>query len=70
MSVASLCAVCESREAERTCDRCGRGVCAQHYDDAFGLCLDCGDSAGSGGPGGPSDPDGTGRDDVGDTVQF
>ena len=69
MSVASLCAVCESREAEHTCDRCGRGVCAQHHDDAFGLCLDCADGAGSG-PGGPDDPDGTGRDDVGDTVEF
>ena len=69
MSVSTLCQVCESREAEHTCGRCGRAVCSRHYDDAFGLCMDCSEAAGGAG-GGQGGPDGPGRDDAGDDVQF
>lgn len=48
MSVSGLCQICEGREARYTCERCGRAVCPQHYDDAFGLCMDCAEGAGSG----------------------
>ncbi len=65
MSVSGLCQICESREANDTCDRCGRAVCSQHYDEAFGLCLDCAEGAGSD----PGQPDGPGRDDI-DDVRF
>lgn len=67
MSVSGLCQICESREAEHSCGQCGRTICSQHYDEAFGLCMDCAEAAGGGGPGQPGGPD---RDDVGDTVRF
>ena len=41
MSVAGLCEICESETVEDGCDRCGRLVCAQHYDRTSGLCTDC-----------------------------
>ncbi|EMA49398.1 MULTISPECIES: hypothetical protein [Halococcus] len=67
MSVSGLCQVCESAEASHTCDQCGRAVCDQHHNDAFGLCLDC--SAEAGGGGAETD-DGPGRSDAGDDVRF
>lgn len=66
MSVDSLCAVCESREADRTCDRCGRGVCIQHYEEASGLCLNCTDTTGSG----SAQLDDPAQGDAGDDAQF
>ena len=66
MSVSGLCQICESREAADTCERCGRTVCPQHYDEAFSLCLDCSEEADSG----PGLDDGPGREDVGDDVRF
>jgi hypothetical protein len=68
MSVAGLCQICESREAKDTCGQCGRTVCSQHYDDAFGLCMDCAETTGRGS--GPGQSDGPGREDVGDDVRF
>jgi hypothetical protein len=41
MSVAGLCEICESETVEDSCDRCGRLVCADHYDRTRGLCTDC-----------------------------
>lgn len=68
MSVSGLCQICESAEARDTCERCGRVVCAQHYDEAFGLCLECSEGADTGSDTGGGDQ--PGRDDVGDDVQF
>ncbi|WP_254840747.1 hypothetical protein [Natronomonas marina] len=41
MSVAGLCEICEAATVEDSCDRCGRLVCAKHYDTETGLCTDC-----------------------------
>ena len=41
MSVSGLCQICEEREAEYTCDNCGRVVCGEHYDEDSGLCTEC-----------------------------
>jgi hypothetical protein len=41
MSVSGLCEICEAAEIEDQCDRCGRLVCADHYDRDTGLCTDC-----------------------------
>lgn len=40
MSVQGLCEVC-TETVEDACDRCGRLVCARHYDQETGLCTDC-----------------------------
>jgi hypothetical protein len=61
MSVGSLCQVCETETAERSCDRCGRLVCERHYDRSAGVCAVCtrdGDGGGGGiGPGPGGGPD-------------
>lgn len=41
MSVSGLCELCTQNEIADGCDRCGRLVCEQHYDEATGLCTDC-----------------------------
>ena len=41
MSVAGLCEVCEASSVADSCDRCGRVVCAKHYDTETGYCTDC-----------------------------
>jgi hypothetical protein len=41
MSVSGLCEICESREAEYSCDRCGALVCEQHFARPRGLCGNC-----------------------------
>jgi len=41
MSVAGQCEICGSGPVEDGCDRCGRLVCIDHYDDASGLCSSC-----------------------------
>ncbi|MFB6135185.1 MAG: hypothetical protein ABEJ04_00310 [Halobacteriaceae archaeon] len=41
MSVTGVCQICESAEAVHACDRCGRVVCADHFDEAVGLCVEC-----------------------------
>jgi hypothetical protein len=66
MSVSELCQICESRPADRTCERCGRTVCSQHYDNSFSLCMDCAEGAGSG----SDEPGGPGREDAGEDVRF
>lgn len=66
MSVSELCQICESRPADYTCERCGRTVCSQHYDDSLSLCLDCSEGSGSG----SNEPTGPGRDDTGENVRF
>lgn len=41
MSVSGLCQVCEQRQADRSCPRCGRVVCEVHYDEGMGYCTVC-----------------------------
>lgn len=41
MSVSGLCEICSTNEVVDGCDRCGRLVCATHYDKETGLCTDC-----------------------------
>jgi len=41
MSVTGQCAVCLAGPVEHTCDRCGGLVCADHFDEPTGLCVDC-----------------------------
>lgn len=65
MSVSGLCQICESAEARGSCERCGRLACEKHYDEAFGLCLDCSEGTDSGPERGSP-----GREDVGDDVRF
>jgi hypothetical protein len=41
MSVASPCAICGRANVEHTCDRCGRLVCGDHFDETLALCIEC-----------------------------
>jgi len=41
MSVDSLCEICGTGTVEDGCDRCGRLVCAEHFDESMGMCTDC-----------------------------
>jgi hypothetical protein len=41
MSVTGLCELCEAESVEDGCDRCGRLVCVDHYDEPTGLCTAC-----------------------------
>ncbi|MFC6835536.1 hypothetical protein [Halomarina ordinaria] len=69
MSVSGLCELCQTNEVVDGCDRCGRVVCADHYDRPTGLCTDCLKEAG-GRPTGEEDPvPGDGPDGV-DTYEF
>ncbi|MFB6138636.1 MAG: hypothetical protein ABEJ42_09940 [Halobacteriaceae archaeon] len=60
MSVSGLCQVCEAATATDRCDRCGRLACADHFDEEYGLCVDCAREVrrgrdGGGGGGGTGD---------------
>jgi hypothetical protein len=41
MSVSGLCEICGNAPVEDGCDRCGRLVCIDHYDEPTGLCTKC-----------------------------
>lgn len=41
MSVSGLCEICNRADISHTCDRCGRLVCEDHFDDEVGFCVDC-----------------------------
>jgi len=67
MSVSGLCEICESRQAEYGCDRCGTMTCELHFDQSRGVCATCARQMG--------DPVGGGREDhddpsPGDTYQM
>ncbi|MFD1598145.1 zinc finger HIT domain-containing protein [Halobellus rarus] len=47
MSVTGVCQVCERREAEYACHRCGAAVCSVHFDTEQGVCVHCADPEGS-----------------------
>jgi hypothetical protein len=41
MNASSPCEICHRRAVEHTCDRCGQLVCADHFDEDLGFCLEC-----------------------------
>jgi len=41
MSVTGLCEICTTGTVEHTCDRCGRLVCTEHFDETTGWCVEC-----------------------------
>ncbi|NHN47258.1 hypothetical protein G9464_06555 [Halostella sp. JP-L12] len=41
MSISGLCQICQSREAQVQCDRCGNMVCRQHFEESAAVCADC-----------------------------
>lgn len=67
MSLSGLCEVCRQPDVEFTCDRCGRLVCDDHFDERAGVCVECASELGGGEPGpagGENLPDGV------DTYEF
>lgn len=63
MSVTGLCQICESAEADHTCDRCGAVVCDSHFDSQRGICSQCLTELPSG-QDVPDERNGPGEDDV------
>ncbi len=51
MSVAGTCEICLAAGVSDTCMRCGQLVCAEHFDEETGLCVECLADAGGGGGG-------------------
>jgi hypothetical protein len=41
MSVSGLCEICQTPDVDYTCDRCGKLVCDDHFDETIGYCSDC-----------------------------
>lgn len=67
MSFTGVCQVCESAEAEYSCDQCGAQVCDEHYDRGRGICAECAARLGEEKPDGdtPAGRDGPGSEDIG-----
>jgi len=57
MSVSSPCEICQRADVEHTCDRCGKLVCDEHYDEATGFCDGCAADVAGGTPGRQSEPE-------------
>ncbi|PSP32596.1 hypothetical protein BRC64_06285 [Halobacteriales archaeon QH_10_67_22] len=51
MSVSGLCEVCQQPDVDHSCDRCGRLVCDDHFDEHAGFCVECTAELGGGRPG-------------------
>lgn len=67
MSVSSPCQLCGHGSVEDSCDRCGRLVCDDHFDEETGYCEECTVEMGSS----PSDrPDDEDMPDGVDTYRF
>jgi len=69
MSVSSPCEICARADVDEVCDRCGQLVCARHFEEDTGLCVECAADVGGGTgrehvPGGEDMPDGV------DTYRF
>ncbi|WP_049985008.1 zinc finger HIT domain-containing protein [Halobellus rufus] len=47
MSVTGLCQICERREAEYACHRCGAAVCSIHFETEQGVCVNCASAEGT-----------------------
>lgn len=41
MSVSGTCELCMEGESKWGCDRCGKLVCDDHYDEQTGYCTEC-----------------------------
>ena len=41
MSVSAPCDICGDPGADHVCDRCGKVVCDDHYDEDLGYCTAC-----------------------------
>lgn len=41
MSVSSSCEICVTEDVQHTCSRCAQLVCAKHFDEETGLCVEC-----------------------------
>lgn len=69
MSVSGVCQICESAEAEYSCNECGAFVCGKHYEREMGICVQCAERAAGDVNEAPSEPDvdGPGEDDVSGT---
>jgi hypothetical protein len=64
MSVSGLCEICERGEVVDGCDRCGRLVCEEHFEERHGVCTKCFAEV----EGSPGDPAGRGEQDPPDGV--
>ena len=41
MSTTTVCSLCGAADADRYCERCGRFVCDDHFDEESTVCLEC-----------------------------
>jgi len=41
MSVSSPCEICNRADVDHVCDRCGQLVCSHHFEEDYGLCVEC-----------------------------
>lgn len=57
MSVSSPCEICRRADVEFTCDRCGKLVCDEHFDEASGFCVECAADLSGGTPGRQPEPE-------------
>jgi ribosomal protein L37AE/L43A len=64
MSVSGFCEICQERDVEYTCDRCGKLVCDEHFDTSIGYCVECAAEL----SGGERDGEGADPDDLPDGV--
>jgi len=64
MSVTGLCQICETNEADHSCPNCGTLACADHWDEARGLCAQCAATVERGDDGERVQPDDLDDDDV------
>lgn len=52
-----MCAICNAANADDVCERCGRLVCDDHYDESSGYCKECASELGRGQGDGSDDED-------------
>lgn len=68
MSVSSPCEICGRADVDHTCGRCAQLVCAEHYDEDTGFCVECAAELPSGGQ--DTVPDREDMPDGVDTYEF
>ncbi|WP_459192204.1 hypothetical protein [Halosimplex sp. J119] len=69
MSVSGLCEICQHRDVDHTCDRCGNLVCDVDFDAELGICSECVADVRGGDPTDPVDPGEDAPDGV-DTYEY
>lgn len=57
VSVSSPCEICQRAEVEEACDRCGKLVCAEHFEEVSGYCVECAVDVSGGTPGHEPEPE-------------